>query len=685
MEFIDVDEQFGGPPPERDLSRYGEILRRRWRLGLLVFVIVVAGVSAGLLLQPPVYRATGLLEIRRETTSAVPVESLFGSERLGTDELETQFGILRSQTLATRVIDQLTRAGVAVPPTPERLRRELAVDPQKGSRLVAVSYDAHEPELAAGVVNAVFDNYLQLRGEESQRSAELLESQLRDTKQKLEESEARLHAYVRSRGLEVLETGKGELATELNERLRGLNEQLSAAQAERFAKQSAYELAVQRSKAGEINTPVVESLTVKLADLRREQAKLASVFHEEYPALLAVKNQIAELESALDKESQIGMGRLSRDYQASLRREQLLRQSLEQQNSVARAIGDGASGYESLKRDVLTNQQMFTLLDQRLKEVKIASALKASSVGIVDRPQPPQWPVSSSPGVNIGLAALVGLFMAVGMVFLREHLDTSVRNVEDVNSFLGVPALAAIPAVSQDMRLLPRGAAVGPRRQWRRIDQPGARSSPLAEAFAALRTAVLLGDDNSAPRVVLVTSAQSAEGKTTVSVNLALSLARLNHRVLLVDANMRFPCIHEALGIGPVEGLSEYLDSNRDWRLFVRPASDQNLDVLACGEPAASPADVLSLPRMRQLVDEASREYDFVIMDSPALLANPADVRSLAAMADNVLLTVRQGWTPREAVSMALSQLSRVSGVVLNRSDFHDVPAYQRDISVQPT
>jgi capsular exopolysaccharide synthesis family protein len=235
------------------------------------------------------------------------------------------------------------------------------------------------------------------------------------------------------------------------------------------------------------------------------------------------------------------------------------------------------------------------------------------------------------------------------------------------------------------MRLLRAGAAVGPRRQWRRIDQAGAPASPLAEAFAALRTAVLLGDDNSAPRVVLVTSAQSAEGKTTVSVNLALSLSRLNHRVLLIDANMRFPCIHEALGVGPVEGLSEYLASNRDWRQFVRPATDQNLDVLACGEPAASPADVLSLPRMRQLVADASREYDFVIMDSPALLANPADVRSLASMADNVLLTVRQGWTPREAVSVALSQLSRVSGVVLNRSDFHDVPAYQRDISVQPS
>lgn len=672
------------PSSDRDLSRYAGILRRRWRLALVLFAVVVTGVLAGMLLQPPRYRATGLLEIRRETTSAVPVDTLFTAERVGNDELETQFGILRSQTLADRVVAQLRGEHPPdIVPTSEAIRRRLVIDPQKGSRLVAIAFVAANPALAASVVNAVFDNYLQLRMEESGRSAELLAIELKRAKEKLQASEAQLQTYVRGHGLEILETGKGEMGDELNQRLRSLNESLESARAERFARQSAFELALSRASTNGLNSPVVEDLTVRIADLRREQAKLSATFHDSYPAVIAVKQQIAELQSALEAETHTIVNRLGREYKAAERREALLQGSLARQHSVARSIGQNNNGYEALKREVLTNRQMYAMLDQRLKDVSVSSTLKASNVGIIDRPAPPAEPIGSSPALAAGLATLVGLFIAVGGVFVREHMDTSVRSVDDVDSYLGVPTLAAIPAVSRDLRLI-SARRVGPRREWRRIDHtPG--SSPLAEAFAALRTAVLFDDGDNAPRSVLITSAQSAEGKTTVSVNLALSLARLDHRVLLIDANMRFPCIHEALGIGPAAGLAEYLAGAGDWQSYVRPGPHDRLDVLVCGEPAANPADVLSLPRMRELVAAATASYDFVLIDSPALLANPADVRSLASLADSVLLTVRQGRTPREAVATALGQLGRVSGVVLNRSDFRDVPTYHRDVTVPGT
>ena len=672
-------------PPERDLSRYAGILRRRWIFGALMFVVVVAGVLAGLMMQPSRYRATGLLEIRRETTSAVPVETLFTAERVGADELETQFGILRSQTLADRVAAQLGGQHPSdIVPTPADIRRRLTIDPQKGSRLVAVAFVAANPVLAADVVNAVFDNYLQLRMEESNRTTELLTGELKRVTEKLGTSEAALQAYVRGHGLEILETGKGEMGEEMNQRLHSLNESLASARADRFAKQSAYEMAANKASSGELNSPVIQDLTVRLADLRREHAKLSATFHDSYPAVTALKKQIGELESAIESESRMIVNRLQRDYQAAERRESLLQGNLAQQHSVALSIGQNANGYEALKRDVATNRQMHALLDQRLKEVSVSSALKASNVGIVDRPATPTEPISSSPVLAIGLASLVGLLVAIGGIFVREHLDTSVRSVEDVDSYLGVPTLAAIPAVNRNLRLI-SARKRGQRREWRRIDQHGVGTSPLAEAFAALRTAVLFDDQSKMARTVLVTSAQSAEGKTTVSVNLALSLARLNHRVLLIDANMRFPCVHEALGIGPTTGLAEYLGGLGAWQTFVQPGPHEHLDVLACGEPAPNPADALSLPRMEKLVTEAAEAYDFVLIDSPALLANPADVRSVASIVESVLLTVRQGRTPREAVATALSQLTRVSGVVLNRSDFRDVPAYHRDVTVAGT
>lgn len=181
--------------------------------------------------------------------------------------------------------------------------------------------------------------------------------------------------------------------------------------------------------------------------------------------------------------------------------------------------------------------------------------------------------------------------------------------------------------------------------------------------------------------MLLVTSAQSVEGKTTVSINLALSLARLKYRVLLIDGNMRYPCIQRALELADRPGLVDYLAKGVDWRSSLHSQVQPNLDVLAGAEPEASPADLLSSPRMGRLLDAASNEYDFVIVDSPALLAHPADVHSLAAVVDNVLFTVRQGSTPREAVSLALSQLDRVSGVVLNQSNGRDIGLYQQDLS----
>lgn len=691
-----------GVLPERDVLRYVDVLRRRWRTAVVVFAIVASGLSLGAAMRPVVYRATGLLEIR-QGTGAVPVETLFNNERVATDDLETQFGILKSATLAERVVSQLLPADSSPTGDPvraslpmavqrgdagealltaEKLRSDLIVNPKRGSRLVEVSFDAEDPVFAARVVNLVFDTYLQMRMEEAHRSAEWLTAQLQETQRKLEETEAQLQEYVRRHGVAVLETGEGELAQQVNERLRALNASLAQARAERFEKQSIWELAPRNVSPQESAGPLAQNLAVRLADLRREHARLAATFHDDYPAVVAVKSQIAELEKALSSETEQAIARVQRDYQTALRREALLRDALEQQNATAQALARESSGYQALRREVASTQQLFAMLNQKLKEVSISAALRATNVGVVDRPVPPSRPYNGSLPMSLALALMAGVVVALGSVFLREHLDTSVRSPVDVEVQLGVPALAAIPAVGVDRRLTAIEGGRGSRGPWRRIDVEEGRPTPLAEAFAALRTAVLLDDKAHPSRSLLVTSAHSAEGKTTVSVNLALSLARLNYRVLLVDANMRFPCVHDALGLTPGPGLMGYLTTDVFWRAFVDTNVRPHLDVLVCGTPVGSPSDLLALPRMQQLIVQASHAYDYIVIDSPALLAHPADVRSLASLADSVLLTVRHGTTPREAVSVALSKLPRVCGIVLNRSESRDLPAQYRDVSM---
>jgi capsular exopolysaccharide synthesis family protein len=356
-----------------------------------------------------------------------------------------------------------------------------------------------------------------------------------------------------------------------------------------------------------------------------------------------------------------------------VRNEGLLRTALDQQNAIVQQLGrlsPDSAGYEVLKRDVVTNQDQFAVLNQKLKELSVSAALNAARVGILDRAVPPDNPYGPPPWLIIALGGIVGVLLAGGSVFLQDYFDTSMRTSTEVDAYLGVRTLAAIPALRTPMRLRALPGSARSRHHWQRIDDGGAGQSPLADAFAALRTAVLLRDPAARPRSLLVTSAHPEEGKTTVSLNLALSLARLNHRVLLVDANLRYPCVGEALGLKRQPGgLVRYLADRVDWHTCLDAYPHSELDVLTGSKPDRSPADLLSLSRMRELLAAASREYDFVVMDAPALLTHPADVKCLAALADNVLLTVRQGDTPREAVSLALSQLERVIGVVLNRAD----------------
>jgi polysaccharide biosynthesis transport protein len=683
----------GNPP----LAKYWDVVRRRWMIGAALFVVVVGGVAAGLALRTPVYRASALMEIRPDSAGAVPVESLFSFDKMPSDELETQYGVLRSRTLAERVLTDMNRYVAAhpqpgAPPPPpanapldedavDNLRGAIVVNPQRGSRLVELEYVSPDPKLAAFTVNSVLDNYLRIRMDDAQRSAKWLEDQIQDAQHRLENSERQIQAYVRDHGLESIETGKGETAQLANDRIKALRDALAQAQAVRMDRQSVAEETEHVAAAGGIDSPVAQQLTVRLADLRREHAKLSATFRDDYPAVQALNQQIAELEHALGAETRAAITRGQREYRAAAGKEALLRKALEEQNGVVRALAEGSAGnagYEALKRDLVTNQAQFASLGEKLKEVRISAALKAANVGVVDRAVPPVETDGLSLVLALALAAIVGLCVGGGGIFVRELVDTSVRSFTEVESEFGVRPLAAIPAVGREPRFLP-GRRAAWQARWQRIDENGGARSPLGDAFAALRNAVLLHDGHSAARVLLVTSAQSAEGKTTVSVNLALSLARLRYRTLLVDGNLRYPCVQQALGLPDRPGLADHLASGVDWRTAVHSEVRPKLDVLGGGDQQGSPADLLSMTAMGDLLDAASREYDFVVVDSPAVLQHLADVRSLGAVVDSVLFTVRHGTTRREEVALALSQLDRVAGVVLNRAVGADVALAEPD------
>jgi len=711
-----------------DIRAYWRVIqKRRWTI-LSILLITFASVLIVTIKEKPVYRANTLLEIEKENPNIPTVQELFQLEDVSDNYLETQYKVLQSDTLARRVIDELhldqvqefnppkgewfwksTHAaaredGSVVDPETEqavlvRFNDRLSVEPVRRSRLVQVSFESQDPSVAAKALNALASNYIQEnlegRWDDAQKASEWLSQQLQTFKAKLEKSEDDLQDYAQNNGLLFLETEKGDTENIVDERLRQLQDELTKAQADRYTKESLYRL-VQAgdysSLPGVVDNKLMQDLTERLADLQREQAALTPTFTSDYPKVKQIQSQIDDTQRMLNQERKRAAQGIVDDYQAAVRREALVRDAFDQQQQQANLVAARAVQYNILKREVDTNKQLYEGLLQRLKEAGVSAGMNASNIRIVDKAVPPTKPVSPRPVLNLGLALLLGLGCGVGVAFLQEHWDNTLKNSDDIERLLRVPALALIPSRDSlndtsagvygqphQTLTLPNGNGKHSPLQklsgkaWIRIDGNGTQHSALSEAFRGLRTSVLLSAAGRPPRSLTFVSAEPGEGKTTVASNLAISLAQLGKRVLLIDGDMRRPCVHKLFDIeNHSQGLVTYLTGEQDWRQLVRPTGMANLDCLVCGPVPPNPSELLSSDRMQLLIREAMEQYQFVLVDAPPLL-NVADGRILATMVEGAILVVRGGFTPRELAQQAQLHIRDVGahliGVVLNDVD----------------
>jgi capsular exopolysaccharide synthesis family protein len=302
--------------------------------------------------------------------------------------------------------------------------------------------------------------------------------------------------------------------------------------------------------------------------------------------------------------------------------------------------------------------------------------------------------------MNMGLALMLGMVLGLVGAFAKELMDDTVQNVGDIPARTAVPILGMIPshepgdsrhvapgwstrkgqgAMGGHRRPRIRGEAVGGNGQWLRIDtvkRGGTNSNAVVDAFGALRTAVLFRNDGSHPRSILISSCRAGEGKTTVSVNLAMSLAKLGGRVLLVDADLRRPSVHRALGLHAAPGLVNHLSQDSDWKALVRFGVVDGLDVLTSGGATTRAADLLAGRGMAALLREAEARYDYVLVDAPALFINASDATLLSREVDGVVVVVRSRSTPRNLVDRISIDVPNVMGVVLNDLDRSTMPDY---------
>ena len=690
-----------GPPgsadPRLPLTHYLRILRDRWRIVAASFLVVTAAVAVGVAITPPVYRAVGTIEIRKQATEVVPVDALFQFERISEQYLQTEYGTLRSRALVQRVLAEPRLGGrlraafgdgasgapeglgapAGAASLVEAVSQRLLVNPLVGSRIVRVGFDSPDAELSADVVNALVENYVQMRRAAGAAALVRLAEQADSVRTRLLGAEGELQAYVRGSGLAPVIGGGAAGESVPQERLRRLQQELTEAEAEGYRAAAVASVASDDAAAAE--SDLLRSLRVRMAELEGELAQSRATFTDDYPRVLRLRTELARLDSMVDAEQQRVGGAMRSQERAALHRRDLLVAAVEEQRRIVDAFAVSLAEYDRRRRDVESLKQLHGVLQQKRREAALSASLSSMDIAVLDAATPPLEPLRPRPKRDLALAAVTGLLLGLGLAFLREYTDGTVRRPEEIGGFGAVPLLAAIPTAPP----LPSGPgrwsarapdAIGAG-EWPRIDGGVPPDSPLAEAFRGLRTSVLFGAGGALPRTLLVTSSSPGEGKTTVAANFAISLATLGHRVLLVDADMRRPSLHRVFGVGGAPGLADHLEQ----RLAFRHASPRevspNLDLLPAGRSRVSPSDLLSDGRVHGWLAEAAAEYDFVVLDGPALHIHAPDARILTHAAGGVLLVVRSGSTSRDAVRNTMAQTPNLVGVVLNQLSPRRLPA----------
>lgn len=673
------------PLSEFSLRDYWHTIHaRRWTI-ISMAAIAVALAAVYNYVQVPTYQARATIMIDREAPDISQLDENYGQVSEQPDYIETQYKVLRSRSLAKRAItalglqdrvefqpesDQDTNqvaetsfAGDLIQPVVvDKFLDRLGVSPGKGTRLVDVSFESVDRELAPAVVNTLAEEYiehnLEAKWNATQKASTWLQQQLSTLKAQLEASETQLQKYAAQHSILFVEERK-DITTE---KLAQLEDELTRAEADRIHKQSLAMLvedAIRREAPlpGSLNSQTYQEHQSKLAELRREYSQLLVTFAPGYPKVQRIEKQIEEVERAIASETERMLSNVRETFEVAERREKLLKQASFSQRARVNRLSDDFIQYNILKRDAETNRELYDGLLQRLKEAGVSAGLRASNISILDAAEIPGDTYRPKKLRNLLLALTCGLLFGIGLAFVKEHLNTVVRTPEEVEKMTGLGLLAVIPKSRQQVQKVKTKKIGRGRRTNNQVlalsgytngasaetseEKALVRWAPeqgLSEAYRTLRSSVLLGWDESMRRI-LVTSSQPEEGKTSVSLNLACSLAQLGRRVLVVDADMRRPNCARQLGVKSDYGLTDYLQGMTDLDQIVVKTRIENLSLVPAGRSSTVASDLLYSPRLSTLLQEVGHRFQHIVVDSPPSLVL-SDARTISRLVEGVVLVV---------------------------------------------
>lgn len=660
---------------------------------VVVFVMLATLISYRM---KPVYKSTIQILIEREAPKAVKLQPSFPTGGAADfDFYKTQYELLKSRSLAKNVIqrlglenrlrakkedfkgisyykfrqwieDKMIEFGVREKPNSEDVNEDvnkdpytflvdrflgnLQINPIRGSRLVNISYLDHSPSWAAEIVNSIAEIFIlkkiELKSSQEAGIGDWLEARIVESKEQLARTEKILADFKESKKL----TSIDERRIIANQKLTSTNSEIGNIRSQIVQKETFKDQLESRQDEpiklmldlpDDVQNTNVRSLNREYQDLEKQFSEQSKKLGPKHPNIVSLAQKLKGLEERIPPAIDGMLSSIEIDLQSLKTRERsLLRRQVEQRKGVI-VLDKDVLRFNSLSRDVESDRRMYEVLLQRQKETDIESKQTDSNVRIVDAAEVPISHVEPNITLNIGLSFGLGTFFGIFLAFFLESLDRTLRTEDDVDGQIPFLNLGSISKFDKSEGDLPSKHNV---------------DSPRVEEFRMLRTNLINSSPGNPKKVLMMASATPKEGKSTLASNLALAMAHLGKRVLILDADLRRSRIHSIFNIQSEPGLAEAIFGKRPLNECIHSSGIENVSILPRGEPTVNMVDILTSLKFKSLISYLRDNYDLVIVDVPPVL-NVSDSSTISKLCDGILFVIKAGENDARVSKKALKQL----------------------------
>jgi len=735
---------------EIDLMTYWRIIvKRKWVIvsfaGALIFFTGVFSFLAA-----PKYKSTVTLHIEEGSSRILSIEDTFGYQSPVVRDLRfynTQLKLIKSKSLAERVarkmnllshpefgagkkakksfskfaVDFVTlkwlfsrkksgsgrlRTSSPINPYSEIatvLQNGIDVKPIRETKLVEVSFTSTSSVLSADIVNTLSEEFINFsiekRYETTQQASDFLSEQIANLRDELAVKERELQRYSQEKGLDFLNERESSAVTKLSD----LNEAYTQAQIDRINAQVKF----QELKDVDVDSlpqfitdPVIQRLKTDYTAIKNEYEEKSKKFKPSYPEMIQLKARLDSMTDELNK----AVDAAESEYNSALKRERSLKSLLDEQKRNVVTMNSNAILYNSINIEVENKRRLLNSLVEKQNQTLVSAklgGLRASNISIIDKAEVPRKAVSPKKLYNLTIALLIGLFGGVGLCFLLDYMDNTIKGPEDVERLTGLSSLGMIPYLDPEGmgKKKKSGYYSGYRHPYggeedaenkdalpeiKEIELANYRYPKLSisEDYRTIRSSILLSYAENPPKIIVFSSALPQEGKSSTVANMAVSFSQLGERVLVIDADLRKPRLHTIFDAKNDKGLSAYLTGKIYLKDAFKKTSIQNIWLLSSGMIPPNPVELLNSKKMKDMMEEIKKGFDVILIDTPPVLA-VVDAVVVSALADSTVIIVKVAKTTNRAFCTAVEKLrqarAKIMGVLYNEMKVKSGDYYYMD------